>query len=227
MPVLGDVFSAADVAKRKIIDALMHPKNALAQTAGNLNDAGQAGIRDLNLLADQNVLRAQGSVMADAQMYKQAEDASRQRIINLLMNFAPVGNTYYRRTNGGPDNGAGYMMFSDNPDRITSYGKNQFVFDDVSGKTIDATDKAFLKDVIKALRSDPALLGQYGGRAAPLAREANPRDIVESAGTWDAPALVEKIYQMAIQPKGIQAVRTRDGAIVFDPSLVRKQNHFD
>ena len=33
--------------------------------------------------------------MADLPQYRQAEDASRQRIVNMLMNFAPVGATVW------------------------------------------------------------------------------------------------------------------------------------
>ena len=95
MPLLGDIFGAADAFKRSLADLMRNPLAAAQQRVGLLGDQANAARADLGLLADQNALRAQGSVMADAPMYRQAEDASRQRMFNALMNFAPVGATVW------------------------------------------------------------------------------------------------------------------------------------
>ena len=99
MPTVAEILAGIDSfvtpAKRRVVDMLMNPRAAMAQTVGRLSDDSNAALRDLNTQADANMLRAQGSVMADLPQYRQAEDASRQRIVNMLMNFAPVGATVW------------------------------------------------------------------------------------------------------------------------------------
>jgi hypothetical protein len=61
----------------------------------------------------------------------------------------------------------------------------------------------------------------YNTTAAALARLANPKNIVDSAGMWDDPQLVREVYENVIQPREITSVRTNDGLLVFDPVNVR------
>lgn len=226
MPTIAEILGTIDryvtPTKRRLADLLMNPRDYSAQAFGQVGDNVATFGRNAVTAQEGQDLARMGSVMGQAPQYRNAQSA----VLASLLNVAPIGATYYRRTNGKPDTGVGYMMFADSPEQIERYGKNQFVFDDASAKkVVDATDKRFLKDVIRALRNSPEL-ESYGGRAAPLAREANPASIVDSAGLWDAPDLVNQIIDKVIKPQKIQAVRTSDGAIVFTPSLVKKQNHF-
>lgn len=75
--------------------------------------------------------------------------------------------------------------------------------------------------MVRALRENGAH-AEYGTTAAKLAREANPASIVDSAGLWDDPSLFKIIWENVLEPRGVSAVRTSDGLIVFDPSLARR-----
>lgn len=116
----------------------------------------------------------------------------------------------------------GYAMFaeSDNPiqraeELSHTYGPAQWVArDDVDG-VVDVKD--IQKDIVKSLR-DRGRHKEYGATAASIARTANPDDIVNSAGLWDSQDFVSDVWEDVLEPKGIKAVRTNDGLIVFDDS---------
>lgn len=126
-------------------------------------------------------------------------------------------SVYHRATQSAdsPMQGAGYAMFADgDPARVDGYGEHRWV---ASGAgAVDVGD--IQKDIVRALRNsryewEP----EYQATAASLAREANPDDIVNSAGIWDSPRLVDIIYRDVLDPRGIKSVRTNDGLIIFDP----------
>lgn len=137
------------------------------------------------------------------------------------------GAVYFRRTSGpNPDNGTGHMMFAKDKESIGHYGKTLHTFNDATpasaAVTVDASDRKFMADVMRALRSDEDVIAEYGrGAIKNLAREANPSSIVDSAGLWDNLDLTKKVWDRVLEPKGIYAVKTSDGAVVFDPSLVK------
>lgn len=142
-----------------------------------------------------------------------------------------AGALYFRRTNGGPDNGVGHMMFSKDRDSVQGYGKNLHTFNDASpaatGKIVDASDAKFQKEVAAAMRRDYDVVEQYGRKnIAKLASETNPDNIVNSAGVWDDTNLTRLIWEQVLDPSGIQVVRTADGAVVFDPALVRTRGTY-
>lgn len=121
---------------------------------------------------------------------------------------------FYRATanDKSPMAGAAYAMFAEgSPERVRHYGSNLW-----SSSGDGAVDVASIqKDIVKALRRSGVMQGEHG-TAAQLAREANPDNIVNSAGLWDRPDLVEIIYNDVLEPKGISSVRTSDGLIMFD-----------
>lgn len=131
---------------------------------------------------------------------------------------------YHRFTNSEADTGTGYMMFSENPERVSHYGKNHFTFDpaDIQQESVVyAGSQKFKTLLIDALNQHPDLLSEYQSTAEQLAEEANPSNIVDSAGIWDAPDIVDVIIQDVLEPNGWLAVETEDGAIVFDSGSVR------
>lgn len=140
-------------------------------------------------------------------------------------NATPDDFRYVRRTSGGnPDTGVGYMMFLDSggnideaADSLTSYGKNIW-----RGNPVNPVRAEEIQDdVVKSLKNRPDLLNEYGATAEQLAAEMSPSDIVNSAGFWDAPNLVEAVWQDVLEPRGISSVITPDGMILFDPSGVK------
>lgn len=136
---------------------------------------------------------------------------------------------YHRYTQGGPDNGAGYMMYADDPAKVENgYGRNHWTVDDAKlppGSVIDADSPEFQKLARRALVRDHETTKQYwnGQRSfrdlvRDLVGDAAPRDIVNSAGLWDAPDLVDSVYRHGLDPSMRSAVRTPDGLISFDPA---------
>ena len=117
-------------------------------------------------------------------------------------------------------------MFAADEDRVSHYGKNHYTLDlkRLHPKhVVDAASPAFQRAVKKALLEAPELLEQFGAGkeqsaqalAAQLAAETAPRDIVDSAGLWDAPELVSHVWDKVIEPNGWRAVKTPNGAISF------------
>lgn len=132
---------------------------------------------------------------------------------------------YHRFTNKGPDNGAGYMMFSDDADRVSHYGRNHYTFDpaDIDPSRIVDADSADLQSaLVSALDRHPEKLNEYQASAEALAKDANPSDIVDGAGFWDAPDLVEIAWNEVLEPNNWTAVKTANGIVVFDPDVVRR-----
>jgi len=134
-----------------------------------------------------------------------------------------LGSGFVRRTRGNsPDNGIGHMMFVDEAKKesINSYGKNLWHFESShvpQESLVDASSSEFRKGAYRALRSE-----HDRATARALVDEANPERIVNSAGLWDDPSSVELVWNKYLEPKNVMAVITNDGAVVFDPSFVRK-----
>jgi len=156
-------------------------------------------------------------------------DVPRDKLILRDLLKGPAQSVYHRYTQGGPDNGAGYMMYADDPAKVENgYGRNHWTVDDAKlppGSVIDADSPEFQKLARRALVRDHETTKQYwnGQRSfrdlvRDLVGDAAPRDIVNSAGLWDAPDLVDSVYRHGLDPSMLSAVRTPDGLISFDPS---------
>lgn len=127
----------------------------------------------------------------------------------------------FRRTQtASPDTGQGIMMFADDLDSIGSYGQNLWKADLAEIPNVaDAGDPKLRRDVYRAMRENYYDKDMARG----IADYLNPPRIVDSAGTWDADAsVINTLYEKVFEPRGINAVRTADGAIVFDPSYVKR-----
>jgi hypothetical protein len=140
---------------------------------------------------------------------------------------SPVaGKLYHRFTNAGPDNGVGYMMFADDYNKVSSgYGKNHYTVDASTippGEIVEAGSFDFMKKVMRALSDAPHLTERFQASAKRLAGDAVPSDIVNHAGLWDSPDLVEEIWSRVMEPNGWSAVRTPNGLVTFDPAHVSK-----
>lgn len=134
---------------------------------------------------------------------------------------------YFRRNNNpsSPENDVGYSMFADSAERIGHYGNVPWEFSPSSvspSEILDARDARVQREIARQLLKDKDLVRSYGAHPRDLAKTANPDDIVNSAGLWDAPDLVSHLYERYLGQMGYKAVITNDGAVLFEPSAARK-----
>lgn len=132
----------------------------------------------------------------------------------------------HRFTNGPVDTGAGYMMYADKAENVAYYGKNHYVMDlskIAPAHVVDAESPAFQAKIAAALEDAPHLTEPYQATPAALASEAAPKNIVDSAGLWDAPDLVSHIWENVMEPNGWTAVKTPNGVVSFDPAHAELQ----
>lgn len=120
-------------------------------------------------------------------------------------------------------NSIGYAMFADDPHAIANYGdKFSAVFhgdlapiDDFK----DAIARAWERDKAKYLL--PPELEVFSDRSgAEMADYFDPADIVDGADAWDTPELITWAFSHGIFDE-VGGVKTSDGAIVWDDSLIR------
>lgn len=195
--------------RARYASGLLDPKSPISNDLQNWHKRTQLG------LADQLAGR---QTPAAEQAY--------QAVMNMA-GVAPLGITKYARRSqqsATPFNDVDYAMFVEAKtglrntlDDLRSYGGSMWAATDRQATTV----KEIQADLVKAFRKSGAN-NEYGTTAAQLAREANPEQIVNSAGVWDNPDLVQKIYDLVISPKGIRAISTNDGLIVFDRGIAKK-----
>lgn len=163
-----------------------------------------------------------------AQMMREIRGETPSMGVNVVRGFTegPAATRYVRRSllSDTPFNpGApGMAMFAETStprttlDALKQYGPNAWI-----SRGDGATDVRTLQPaIVRALREAGAHQ-EMNTTAAALARDANPPRIVDSAGLWDNPSLVETIWGQVLEPRGITAVRTNDGLLIFDPSHAR------
>ncbi|MGO0058668.1 hypothetical protein ACTID9_01145 [Brevibacillus fluminis] len=124
---------------------------------------------------------------------------------------------YYRFTNSSsPMSDWGHAMFAEDRNAVEHYGQNEYTLD--KAHTVSIYE---LEEIIKeAWENDPC--SGYAHLAADEAfDEFCPEDIVNSAQAFDC-ELVCWLWDVVLLPKNILAVRTQDGAICFDESLIQK-----
>lgn len=132
------------------------------------------------------------------------------------------GMRFHRYTAGDDPLEFGYGMFARNQDSVRHYGSKHWEADLSQlgpGEIADASDPALRADMVKALRKQRDRLS-HEGPVAPLVRESNPERIVNSAGMWDDLDATAIIWEEVLEPRGIRAVVTEDGALIFDPQLI-------
>jgi hypothetical protein len=165
------------------------------------------------------VRRDGGGPQMSQPLAPQAADALDMSTEARMARAREQGFEYRRNTRGEtPFNDTDYAMFVKadpaDEDIVSSYGDNEW-----TARAQDAVPvEDIQKDIVRAIaREAPELRDQYQTTAAQLAREANPEDIVNSAGLWDDPELAQFVYENVLGPRGIESVKTRDGLLVFGP----------
>ena len=116
-----------------------------------------------------------------------------------------------------------YMFVEESDeDSVRHYGQYRFVTNEA-----DAVDSETLESEIEKLfKKNPDILEEYQATAEELAADASPDDIVDSAGLWDNPDLVQMIWDEILEPGGVFKVKTPNGMLVFDPALIKADNNF-
>ena len=139
----------------------------------------------------------------------------------------PIGERFVRRSQvhetpfnpGAPE----MAMFAETKDprgsldHLRGYGPASWIS---NGR--GATPIAELQPAILRAMREGGFHKEYGVSAAALARDANPKNIINGAGLWDNPRLVEEVWNKVLEPRGVTAIRTSDGLLIFDPKHARK-----
>lgn len=147
-------------------------------------------------------------------------------------NGTPYVNTKsYRCTNTGPiSEYTGYGMFGDYAPRVDMYGENLY-----SVNHSDLTDISDFKEQIaqewdNAVENEtlPEELESLGREKSgkEIAEDFDPEDIIDGAGAWDIPELATWAFNAGIFDD-VGGVKTQDGAIVWDESLIQKNSKDD
>ena len=141
--------------------------------------------------------------------------------------FSPyLNNQSYRCTNSSKAmNGYGYAMFGDNAAWVDGYGENLYsVFhddlediDNLKKKIAETWDKDVEMETIPA---DLEVLAREK-TGEQIAEDFDPTDIVDGAGAWDIPELVSWAFERGVF-EDVPGVKTHDGAVVWDDSIIHK-----
>ena len=135
-----------------------------------------------------------------------------------------VSNKSYRCTNGDAISSyTGYAMFADYAPAVDMYGDNLYTVNHA-----DLTDIDEIKPKIEAAWDEAAERGTIPNELESLADERSgkeiaedfdPQDIVDGAGAWDVPELVSWAFDAGVFDD-ISGVKTKDGAVTWDESLI-------
>lgn len=135
---------------------------------------------------------------------------------------------YYRYTkNNNPMSDWGHALFVNDPYKTATYGKYCWVLDSKDCTPIDSLQeliiKTWEKDKENGFKGDfDSFADDYchlsGGE---VFDSFNPEDIVESAEGWSCHLMVW-FYERIALPNKIFAISTKDGAVCYDESLIKK-----
>lgn len=143
--------------------------------------------------------------------------------------------TYYRFTGrNNPLSDWGHAMFADNEMKVENYGGGRY------GWTLDKSHTVWIwdleDDILTAWQKciEQENFGQLSDthywlndfNVDDLMPGFDPRDIVDSAEWYDHD-MVCWLWDFVLEPKGIMAVRTNDGAVCFDQNLIKPYNVAD
>lgn len=115
----------------------------------------------------------------------------------------------------------GHAMFVDNEFSSENYGDILYTYDGTDGIDIEYLHEIIVNEWNKTVDKCMEPIGFEGIDAEDIYNEFNPDDIVMSAGAWDS-ELVTWFGDVILANHDIKAVITNDGAIVFDPALIKR-----
>ena len=148
---------------------------------------------------------------------------------------ADNAKTYRYAKPDDPMSDWGHAMFADDP---TKYGNPELgILDDslYSVKKSDLTNISDLRDVIinqwnEDVEDGTAYNYTFTDDELSLSGEDivegfDPKDIVDTAEAFDHPEFTQWLWDRVLEPRGIVGVKTKDGGIVFDPSIIQKESN--
>lgn len=144
-------------------------------------------------------------------------------------NGTPYVNTKsYRCTNTGPiSEYTGYGMFGDYAPRVDMYGENLYSVDHSDLTDINNFKEQIAQEWDNAVENEtlPAELESLGEErnGKEIAEDFDPEDIIDGAGAWDIPELATWAFNAGIFDD-VGGVKTQDGAIVWDESLIQRNS---
>lgn len=142
-----------------------------------------------------------------------------------------MNNKSYRSVSSGKNPISaytGYAMFADNANAIADvYGEDMYMvdhknlvdIDDFKVKIAQAWDDAAENGTLPAELD--VISNEYDGEA--VAQDFDPPDIVDGAGAWDNPDITAWAFDAGIF-EDVAGVKTRDGAVVWDPDVIIRVN---
>lgn len=162
-----------------------------------------------------------------APLVNPAENANTMAHANAVSGFAGgIGTRYVRRSQSVDtpfnEGAGGYAMFAETRqprsmlESLSGYGPGRWISSGQGAVDVRELQPAMVRALREAGRHE-----ELGTTAAQLARQANPSNIVDSAGLWDNPDLVGTVWERVLDPRGVTAVRTNDGLIIFDGQHAR------
>lgn len=126
---------------------------------------------------------------------------------------------YYRYSNSeNPMSDWGHAMFVDDEFASENYGDILYTYDGTDSVDIEDLHDIFISEWNKGII--PSGFDEFD--AEEIFNEFNPEDIVMSAGAWDNSELVTWFGDFILFKHDIRAILTNDGAIVFDPTLIKR-----
>lgn len=144
-------------------------------------------------------------------------------------NGTPYVNTKsYRCTNTGPiSEYTGYGMFGDYAPGVDMYGENLYSVDHSDLTDINNFKEQIAQEWDNAVENEtlPAELESLGEEknGKEIAEDFDPEDIIDGAGAWDIPELATWAFNAGIFDD-VGGVKTQDGAIVWDESLIQRNS---
>ncbi len=173
-----------------------------------------------------------------SQYIQQAKDADIPQLTEdyIMKNWvADNAKTYRYAKPDDPMSDWGHAMFADDP---TKYGIPEHgILDDslYSVKKSDLTNISDLRDDIinqwnEDVEDGTAYNYTFTNDELSLSGEDiverfDPKDIVDTAEAFDHPEFTQWLWDRVLEPRGIVGVKTKDGGIVFDPSIIQKESN--
>ena len=112
-------------------------------------------------------------------------------------------------------------MFVDDEFASENYGDILYTYDGSDSVDIEDLHDIIVDEWIKTVDKCLEPIGFEEIDAEDIYNEFNPEDIVMSAGAWDS-ELVTWFCDFVLAKHDIKAVITNDGAVVFDPDLIKR-----
>lgn len=175
-----------------------------------------------------NYARSIGLIRSEAEAAEQKFNQLGNNI-TYPSNGTPYVNTKsYRCTNTGPiSEYTGYGMFGDYAPRVDMYGENLYSVDHSDLTDINNFKEQIAQEWDNAVENEtlPAELESLGEEknGKEIAEDFDPEDIIDGAGAWDIPELATWAFNAGIFDD-VGGVKTQDGAIVWDESLIQRNS---